>query len=37
MELLLIVIGGILSTAIIFVVIDGLRSGLSEDDEDGFE
>lgn len=37
MELLLIVIGGILSTAIIFMVIDGLRGGLSEDDEDGFE
>ena len=37
MELLLIVIGGILSTAIVFVVIDGLRGGLSEDDEDGFE
>ena len=37
MELLLIVIGGILSTAIIFMVIDGLRGGLPDEDEDGFE
>ena len=37
MELLLIVIAGILSTAIAFVVIDGLRGGLSDDDEDGLE
>jgi len=37
MELLLIVIGGILSTAIIFMVIDRVRGGLSDEDEDGFE
>jgi len=34
MELLLIVIGGILTTAIIFMVIDGLRRRLSDEDED---
>jgi hypothetical protein len=37
MELLLIVIGGILSTAIIFMVIDRVRGGFSDEDEDGFE
>ncbi len=37
MELLLIVTGGVLTTAIIFMVIDGLRGGLSDEDEDGFE
>ncbi len=37
MELLLIVIGGILSTAIVFVVFDGVRGGTSEEDDDGFE
>ncbi|EBA11449.1 hypothetical protein RCCS2_02283 [Roseobacter sp. CCS2] len=37
MELLLIVIGGILSTAIIFVVIDGVRGGVSDEDDDGLE
>ncbi len=37
MELLLILVGGVLTTAIIFVLIDGLRGGLSEDDEDTFD
>lgn len=37
MELLLIVIGGVLTTAIIFMVINRLRGGLHDDDEDWFE
>ncbi len=37
MELLLIILGGVLSTAIVFVVIGGLRGDASDDDEDGLE
>ena len=37
MELLLILVGGVLTTAIIFVLIDGLRGALSDDEEDGFD
>jgi len=37
MELLLIVIGGILTTAIVFMVIARLRGDVSDQDRGGFE
>lgn len=37
MELLLIVIGGILTTAIIFMIVDRLRGHPFDDDEDPFD
>jgi hypothetical protein len=33
MELMLIILGGALSTAIIFMIIDGLRGAAPEDDD----
>lgn len=33
MELLLIILGGALSTAIIFMIVDRMRSGVSDDDD----
>jgi hypothetical protein len=37
MELLLIVIGGILTTAIVFMVIDRLRGDFPDEEEDRFD